>query len=65
MPRAAMILLMVVMPGGLLVVSGWALARLLAERLRELEGTQPRRLARAVATVRLKDVVRQARRLGQ
>ena len=56
MPRSAMVLLMVVLPGGLLIVSAWLLVRLLAERMREEQGPQRQRLARAVATLSWRDV---------
>lgn len=55
--------LMVVVPGGLLVVAAFVLARLVAQQMRSVEGPHGRRLARAVATVRWRDVVRETRAL--
>jgi hypothetical protein len=63
MARSAMVLLMVVLPGGFFIVGGWVLAQLLATRMREEQGPQPRRLARAVAALNWRDVLSQARRL--
>jgi hypothetical protein len=53
--------LMVVVPGGLLILSAFVLARVVAQQMRAAEGPQGRRLARAVATVRWRDVVRETR----
>lgn len=58
------VVVMLVVPGALLIAGAWVLARLLAHQLqqhRELVGRQ--RLARAVASVRWRDVVREARAL--
>jgi len=51
-----MVLLMVVLPGGLLIVTAWLLAGLLADRMREEQGPHGRRLVRAVATLSWRDV---------
>lgn len=56
-----MVLLMVVVPGGLLIAGAWVLARLVVARMRLEEGPQSRRLARAVATLRWRDVYQHAR----
>jgi hypothetical protein len=57
------LMLMVVVPGGLLLLSAFVLARLVAQQMRAIEGPQGRRLARAVATVRVRDVIRETRAL--
>jgi hypothetical protein len=61
--RVFSVVVMVLVPGSLLVVAAWVLARLVASQMRQGDGPQTRRLARAVATVRLKDVVKEARAL--
>lgn len=60
--RFLSVLLVVLVPGGLLVAAAVVLARLVAQQMRLEEGPQGRRLARAVATVRWRDVVKEARR---
>lgn len=57
------VLVMVVVPGGLLVAAAFVLARLVTQQMRLEEGPQGRRFARAVAAVRWRDVVREAKRL--
>jgi len=61
MPRSAMVLLVVVVPGGLLLVSAWLLARLLVEKMRAGQGSQPQRFARAVATLSWREIWGKAR----
>lgn len=55
------VVVMVVVPGALAVAVAWVLARVLVQQMRLDEGPQGRRLARAVARVRWRDVVREAR----
>ncbi|MDP1920734.1 MAG: hypothetical protein Q8L14_31115 [Myxococcales bacterium] len=65
MVAAAKVLSVVVMalvPGGLLIALAFVLARLVTQQMQLEEGPQGRRLARAVAHVRWRDVVREARR---
>jgi hypothetical protein len=63
MLRLSTLVVVMVFPGALLVLAAWVLAHAVAERMRAEQGTQGRRLARAVATVRLREVWSQARRL--
>jgi hypothetical protein len=55
------VVMMAVMPGGLVLLAAFVLARLVAERMRAEQGPQSHRFARAVAQVRWGDVVRGAR----
>jgi len=55
------LLVMAVVPGGLLVLAAWVLGKAVAERVKLEEGTAGRRLARAVAQVRWRDVWATAR----
>lgn len=57
------LLLVVLVPGGLLVLGAVVLARLVAQQARGEPGPHGRRLARALATVRWRDVVRETRSL--
>ncbi len=61
--RFVSVLLAVVIPGGLVVLAAWTLARLVHARMQADQGPQGQRLARAFATVQLRDVVREARRM--
>jgi len=60
--RVMGVVLLAIAPGGLLVLVAWLLARTVAEAMRREEGPRSRRLVRAVARVRLRDVWAQARR---
>jgi hypothetical protein len=60
--RVLGVVLVAVTPGGLFVLVAWLLARAVAESMRTEHGPRGRRLARAVARVRLRDVWAQARR---
>lgn len=62
MLRLAMLMMMVVVPGGLLVVAAYVLARTVAANMQVEQGSQRRRFARAVASVKLRDVWSNARR---
>lgn len=62
MTRLMTLTMMVVVPGGLLVLAAWVLARTIVEQMRLEQGPGAHRLARAVATVRLRDVWSTARR---
>ncbi|MFO0597707.1 MAG: hypothetical protein U0228_20540 [Myxococcaceae bacterium] len=62
MVRVAMVMLMAVLPGGLLVLAAFILARAVATQMKLEQGSQSRRLARAFATVKLRDVWTSARR---
>jgi hypothetical protein len=59
--RVVGILAMAVIPGGLLVLAAFILGKAVAERVRLEQGTAGRRLARAVAQVRWRDVWASAR----
>ncbi len=59
--RSFGVMLMVLVPGGLLVLASFILARVLVERMKLEHGSNRRRLARAFATVRWPDVWRQTR----
>ena len=50
------VLVMAVVPGGLLFLAAFVLARAVAEAVRREEGSTGRRFARAFAQVRLRDV---------
>ncbi|MCC6333423.1 MAG: hypothetical protein IT380_05485 [Myxococcales bacterium] len=56
------LVLLAIAPGGLVVLLAFLLARTVAESMRLDEGPSGRRLARAVARVRFRDVWAQARR---
>lgn len=60
--RMMTLTMMVVVPGGLVVLAAFVLAQAVAEQMRLEQGTRQHRLARAVATVRLRDVWSTARR---
>lgn len=51
MLRAVFVGVLVVVPGGLLVLAAWVVARTLAVQARREQGNAPRRYARAMATV--------------
>lgn len=57
------VLLMVVVPGGLLVAAAFVLARLVAQQMRHEEGPQGHRLARAMASIHWRDIVKETKRL--
>lgn len=61
--RVAGLVVVAVTPGGLLVIAAFLLARAVNTAMRLEAGPSGRRLARAVARVRLKDVWAQARRV--
>ena len=58
--RIIAVVLMAVVPGGLLLLCAFILARLYAERLRVSHG--PHRFTQALATVTLRDVWNETRR---
>jgi len=59
--RVVGVLVMVVIPGGLLVLLAFVLGKVVANGVKHEQGTRGRRLARAVARVRLRDVWREAK----
>lgn len=59
--RVIGLLLLALAPGGWVVAVLWVLAKLISENMNREEGSSGRRLARAVASVRMGDVVRKAR----
>ena len=61
MAKGMTVLLMAVLPGGLLVLCLFVLARLVVQRMALQQGNSGQRLARALVSVRLKDIVSQAR----
>jgi len=56
MLRLMTLTMMVVLPGGLLVLAAYMLARTVATQMRLEQGTGGRRFARAVSAVRMRDV---------
>lgn len=60
MLRTLGLMVMVVVPGGLVVLSAYILARVVAEKARLEDGPTGRRFAKAFSAVRLKDVMRVA-----
>ena len=65
MMRVMTLTMMVLMPGGLLVLAAWMLARTIATQMRLEEGPGGRRFARAVSAVRFRDVWSNTRRSFQ
>lgn len=61
--RVVAMVVVAVTPGGLVVIAAFLLARAVAASMRLEGGPSGRRLARAVARVRLKDVWAQARQV--
>lgn len=59
--RVMSLILVAVIPGGLLVLGAFAMARVVAEKMRLAEGGSRLRLARAVSQVRFRDLWNQAR----
>lgn len=57
------VVVMVLVPGGLLIAAAYVLARLVTQQMKLEQGPQVHRLARAVATVRWRDVMRETRKL--
>ncbi len=62
MLRTMTLVLLVVVPGGLLVLAAFILARTVAHQMQLEQGPGGRRLARALATVSFRDVWSSARR---
>jgi hypothetical protein len=54
--------LLVILPGGLLVLAAFAVARVIAQKWQETSDHRPAQMVRAVANVNLKDVWSEARR---
>ena len=61
MMRVMTLTMMVLVPGGLLVVMAYLLAQTVVTQMRLEEGTGRHRFARAVSTVSLRDVWSQTR----
>jgi len=61
MVRALGVLLMMLVPGGLVLLALFIVARVIAEGMRREQGTSGHRFARAFASVRWPEVWRQAR----
>ncbi len=57
------LVLMAVLPGGLVFLMAFVLARAVAQRMEAEQGNGPQRFGRALATVRWNDFLREARRL--
>ena len=55
-PKTLLMLAVALMPGGLLVMAAWILGRVVAHRMQSSSGDKGARLARAVASVRWRDV---------
>jgi hypothetical protein len=56
------VVVLVLVPGGLLIAAALVLAKLVTQQMQLEQGPHRRRLVRAVAQVRWRDVVREARR---
>jgi hypothetical protein len=65
MMKTLTLVMMVVVPGGLLVLAAFILARTIARQMQLEQGPGSHRFARAVATVRLRDVWSNARALSR
>ncbi len=64
MLRVLLVATVMVVPGGLLLLVAWVFAQVLAQRFKaEQTGTSSHRWARALATMRLADIVNRARHL--
>ncbi len=62
--RVALVATVMVVPGGLLLLVAWVFAHALAEQLKaDRDPDRQHRFARALASIRLRDVVSQARHL--
>jgi hypothetical protein len=59
--RVVMLVLMTVMPGGFVLLAAWLYARAVVAQVRVLEGDD--RVVRAVRTVRVRQVLSEARQL--
>jgi hypothetical protein len=59
--RMVMLVLMTVMPGGFVLLAAWLYARAVVTQVRQLEGED--RVVRAVRTVRVRQVLSEARQL--
>ena len=57
------LVLMAVLPGGLIFLSAFVLARAVAQRMDVEAGNGPARFGRAFAHVRIGDLLREAKRL--
>lgn len=64
MTRLTILTMVVLVPGALVVLAAWLLGRAVAQQMQLEQGTQARRLARAVSAVRLRDIWTHAVRLG-
>ncbi len=56
------LMLLVIVPGGLLVLAAYTLAKVVARQWNQTSDHRPAQMVRAVANVRLKDVWVEARR---
>jgi hypothetical protein len=63
MPKVALVALVAVLPGGLLILGAWVLAKIVAERMQRLDGTHSQRLLRALTGIRMTDLRDAARRI--
>lgn len=59
--KTFLMLAVALVPGGLLVLVTWIVGRVVAHRMHELTGAKGARLARAVGSVRWRDVWTEAR----
>ncbi len=64
MTRLMILTMVVLIPGGLVALAAWLLARTIARQMQLEQGSNGRRLVRAVSVVRLRDVWSHALRLG-
>jgi hypothetical protein len=63
MPKFAVVALVAVLPGGLLILGAWVLAKIVSERMQRLDGTLSQRLLRALSGIRMNDLRAAARRI--
>ena len=60
-PRVLMLVMMTVLPGGFVLLAAWLYARAVVVQMQALEGDD--RMVRAVRTVRVRQVLSEARQL--
>ena len=64
MTRLTILMMVLVVPGGLVALAAYLLARAVARQMQLEQGSGGRRFARAVSAVQLRDVWTHALRLG-
>ena len=64
MTRLTILMMVLVVPGGLVALAGYLLARTVVRQMQLEQGPGAQRFARAVSAVRLRDIWNHALRLG-